>query len=627
MKFPWSKPPQPAPKSLPAFDILVFPVIDWEFRFQRPQHLSIELAQRGHRVFYFSTKLLPELGVRDPAPLLHDRGVTVFALPGGENPPDIYRDLPDALQLAAMTFGLRCLQEKYSIGATVSIVDYPFWTPLAARLRHNFTVFDCMDDYASFANAGRPARELAAETVRAADLVVCSSAHLQTSVRGPSLLIRNAADTGHFATPPAALALERDGRTVGYHGALAHWTDLDLIAQAARSLPELRFVLVGGIETDVSALRALPNVTLTGEVPYARLPEYVHAFDVCLLPYRICDYSLASDPVKVWEYLSAGKPVVARRYPEIEWLQDHIALTDTPDEFTAAIRAALQDQDREARQAFARQHTWSQRCDVLYDRLLRFFPKLSVVVPCHNQLRFTRTALQALEDFSHYPHLEIVAVDNGSTDGTAAFLEEWAASRDYARTLRLQTNRGFAAACNHGARAATGEYLVLMNNDVFVTAGWAGGLLRHFHAEPRLGLLSPVTNRSGNESDVEIGTYKNMEEMAMLARRFTRARPGRRTPLSVAHFFCVMMPRRVWEETGPLDENFGLGLFEDDDYSARVQQRGYELACADDVFVHHHHSATLAELPADEYDALFERNRRYFESKWGPWKPPRARPQ
>jgi glycosyltransferase involved in cell wall biosynthesis len=259
-----------------------------------------------------------------------------------------------------MECGLRRLRETHELGATLSIVDYPFWAPLARKLNNNVVLYDCMDNYTSFANAGRPARELEAEIAREADLVVCSSAHLQQRIGRESALIRNGVDPAHFETPPRALALEPNGRTAGYWGEIGDWTDVELLVFAARSLPDVRFVLIGEPRVEVSALAALPNVTLTGRVPYERLPEYAHTFDVCLLPYRICDYALASDPLKVWEYLSAGKPVVAVRFAEIERLGELVTLTSTPEEFVAAIRAALEGDSpelAERRKAYARENT------------------------------------------------------------------------------------------------------------------------------------------------------------------------------------------------------------------------------------------------------------------------------
>jgi GT2 family glycosyltransferase len=63
-------------------------------------------------------------------------------------------------------------------------------------------------------------------------------------------------------------------------------------------------------------------------------------------------------------------------------------------------------------------------------------------------------------------------------------------------------------------------------------------------------------------------------------------------------------------------------MFEDDDYAMRVRRAGYAVACAEDVFVHHHASASIGTLGTEAYDELFNRNRRYYESKWGPWTPP-----
>lgn len=618
--------PPPAPR---PYDIFVFPVVNWDFLFQRPQHLALEFARRGHRVFYLMVDFHPDTFSVAPQVREITPGVFEVMLPGSFDPPDIYTGIPTELQVAVMEAGLRQLRERYSIGTVLSIVDYPFWAPVVRELTNNFVLYDCMDDYASFANSGPPARELERDIVRDADLVVCSSKHLREKLlrkygREP-LLIRNGVEASHYTTPPAELALRPDGRTAGYWGATAEWTDIELLIHAARELPDVRFVLLGDVmRVDVTELAALPNVRLVGRVPYEQLPAWLHAFDVCLLPYRICEYALASDPMKVWEYMSAGKPVVAVRFPEVERLDRLITLTSTREEFVDGIRRGLAERDQaiaEARRAFARENTWSRRCDEMREAVAPFFPKVSVIVLAHNQVEFTGAALLSLDQFSHYQNLEIVVVDNGSTDDTPRFLERWAAAHPRGKVVRSGVNLGFSAGNNLGARNATGDYLVFINNDCFVTDGWIGDLLAHFRRNPRLGLLGPVTNRSGNESVIDI-QYDDMSQMAIRARRYTRSHRGQVTHPHVLHWFCVILPRSVWRQVGELDENFGLGMFEDDDYTLRVRAAGYETACAEDVFIHHHHSASFGLLPQAEYDALFARNRQYFESKWGPWVAP-----
>ena len=112
---------------------------------------------------------------------------------------------------------------------------------------------------------------------------------------------------------------------------------------------------------DASELAALPNVRMIGEVPYRELPAYLHGFDVCLLPYRVCECALASDPTKLWKDMSAGKPVVAVRFPEVERLHELITLTSTRTEFVEGIRRGIVENDpvlRERRIAYARENSW-----------------------------------------------------------------------------------------------------------------------------------------------------------------------------------------------------------------------------------------------------------------------------
>lgn len=618
------------PAGPPAFpgDVLVFPVVDWYDRFQRPQQLSLELANMGVRVFYFAHRFVPALCLYEPEVREVAHNVFWTRLPGSSHPPDIYADIPSEIQIAAIAEGVRHIRDRFKIGTTLSIVDYPFWAPIARQVPNTVVVYDCMDAYASFGNAGRPAREMEPEIVATADLVVCSSEHLRNSMRGygrESVLVRNGVDVSHFEKRPETLAFERKRATVGYWGATAEWTDIGLLLHAARQLPDTDFVLIGEVmRIDVSELAALPNVHLIGEVPYSRLPGYLHAFDVCLLPYRVCEYARASDPMKVWEYMSVGKPVVAVRFPEIERLKDLITLTSTPEEFVDGLRRGIEENDPELQQrriAYARENTWRRRAEQFRAAVEGFYPKVSIVVLAHNQRSFTEVCLGSIERFTGYANIEVVVVDNASTDDTPQWLALWASRRPWARVVRNARNLGFSAGNNRGARAATGEYLVFMNNDVFVTDGWIGDLLAHFRRHPKLGLLGPVTNRSGNESVIRIA-YENMEQMAIEARSYTAAHRREFTYPHVLHWFCVMLPRSVWLQVGELDEGFGLGMFEDDDYTYRVRAAGFETACAEDVFVHHHHSASFGQLPQAEYDKLFARNRRYFESKWGPWQAP-----
>lgn len=612
------------------YDVFVFPVIDWEFRHQRPQQLALQFARRGHRVFYFRTTFSAIDGYE---PIAHQVAPNVFtvSLPCSGKPPVIYSESLTPAQLDSATQGIDLLRVRFKIGAAVSVVDHPFWTPVCERLSNGRVVYDCMDHHAGFSNNNNTVLNQETRLLKGADLVVASSARLFETVRSGSknsILIRNAAEYDHFCNPAASIAFEKTRTVIGYYGAISEWFDAPLVALAARALPECDFVLVGStFGADLSSLEGLPNVRMFGEVPYTDLPGYLYGFDVCMIPFQVNELTLATNPVKVYEYLSAGKPVVAVDLPELALMKQVIRTARDSQEFIDGLRAALQDMGAaqvEERRAFARENTWDKRGEVMCDAVGKLFPKVSVIVLTFNQLDFTRRCLRSLDRFTQYPNWELIIVDNASTDGTPAFLQEYAQTRGHVRLTLNEKNVGFAAGNNQGARQADGRFLVFLNNDTYVTAGWLSDLLAHFAADPQLGLLNPVTNNIGNEAKIDLA-YETMAQMASVSRAYTRSHAKERMSLTGAAFFCVMIPTSVWKEVGELDEKYGMGFFEDDDYSMRARKKGYSLACAEDVFIHHHLSASFNKMTDERRKELFERNKKYYESKWGPWQPHKYR--
>ena len=188
------------------------------------------------------------------------------------------------------------------------------------------------------------------------------------------------------------------------------------------------------------------------------------------------------------------------------------------------------------------------------------------------------------------------------------------------RVILNRENLGFAAGNNVGLAAATGDYLVLLNNDTYVTPNWIRTLVNHLRRNPGIGIIGPVTNNIGNEARIEIH-YGGMDEMKSAAAAHTRRHAGELLPMRTVAFFCVAMPRSTYEAVGPLDPAFGVGFFEDDDYCRRIEAAGLGIACAEDVFVHHHLSASFDRLQAEKRQELFLRNKAIYEAKWGEWTP------
>jgi GT2 family glycosyltransferase len=248
-------------------------------------------------------------------------------------------------------------------------------------------------------------------------------------------------------------------------------------------------------------------------------------------------------------------------------------------------------------------------------------PEASIVVVAVDGLPFTRLCLESVLEHTEAPPFELLVVDNASSDGTRAYLELLAARDARVRVIRNEENRGFAAAANQGLASARGDLLLLLNNDTIVPPGWLTRLATHLAAES-VGAVGPVTNRIGTDAEVDVEYEMYGEFLEAAAEREERSARESRHVRMLA-MFCLALRRDVFEEIGPLDERFELGMLEDDDYSERLRRAGYGLVCAEDVLVHHFGEASFGDLFENgERDALLKANVRRFEEKWGStWQP------
>lgn len=250
----------------------------------------------------------------------------------------------------------------------------------------------------------------------------------------------------------------------------------------------------------------------------------------------------------------------------------------------------------------------------------------SIVILTYNNIDLTRLCIESLFQYTKYDPFEVIIVDNNSQDGTRVFLMELEKQHKNIRLILNETNAGFARGNNQGAAIAEGEYLVFLNNDTVVTQGWLGRLIDHLN-ESHVGMVGPVTNSSGNESQIPV-EYNTLAEMHEFAARYTAAHQNESFEIGMLPFQCVALRRSVFNEIGTLDEEFGLGMFEDDDYALRLKQKGYKILCAEDVFVHHWGSASFSKIGYSAYWQLFKDNLELFEKKWGvKWLPHTQRPE
>ena len=609
-------------------DFFVFPIIDWEFRFQRPQQIASIIAKRGHRIFYFRTTFntyrneltAVDLDVKQIGENIYQ--VTLATM----QPVNVYRDLVHGKSsMDDLLKSIAVLKRKYAIKQSISIIDHPFWWPVAMQLRNNYTVYDCMDDHSGFDN-NRNIETYEPSLMAEADLVVVSSEKLLSMVTGVAkkvIQVKNGTDFNHFHDLPDSDVLKDIGKPIiGYYGAIAEWFDVGLIEACARKYKDYQFVLIGNVtNTDIPRLKTLPNVHLTGEIKYVELPKYVKYFDVCLIPFHLTKLIEATNPVKFYEYLSSGKPVVSVMLPELVPHRDLCYLAQTREEFIENIQRALDEKDQKAaRIDLARNNSWAHRGETFFSGITKLYPTVSVGIVTFNNLELTKACYQSVKRYTRYPQLEIIFVDNNSTDGTPEWLEQTRKADPRVKILLNRVNYGFAKGNNQALEISTGEYFVFLNNDTLVTCNWIEGLLRHLLKERSIGLICPVTNEIGNEACVRVD-YTDLDGLQPFAFDYTEKRTGLNRDLRMVPLFCAMIRADILKKVGGLNEDYKQGMFEDDDLSQSIKALGLRVSYAEDVFIHHFGRMSFKKIPTPEYQELFKTNKAIFEKKWGRWIP------
>lgn len=375
------------------------------------QHIMSRLAER-HEVFHVDFGPLGVLqtikqrrkassprwdlrpALRFWQPHVEQRGavnvVTLFA------PRFVRKPLTHRFNLAT-EFDLRVLQlkrfmRKQRLDDAIVWVYHPGYGAAPAELPHKLLVYDCVDEYSQFPDYREDTGRLIQrerELCRRADLVFATSRPLYERKRGihpeATFLVHNVGDAPHFkqAMSPETEVPEDLARIkppiIGFIGALSGYkVNLSWLVHLARTKPEWSLVLIGPVglsdpSTDVAELRRLPNVHLLGHRGYAQLPAYTKGFDVNVIPYQLNEYTEYVFPIKFFELLATGKPLVISRLPSLEEYAEQVLIADDAEGFVAQCETALSEPaaGAEARVQLATENDWDARVAKLMQHVER----------------------------------------------------------------------------------------------------------------------------------------------------------------------------------------------------------------------------------------------------------------
>jgi hypothetical protein len=285
----------------------------------------------------------------------------------------------DALQVSILKLLLSYLHFK----PDVAIFYGNGYVSLLCTLKSMGTkiIYDCIDEISGFSEVDDVTRALREEK----DLVTNSSSVIVTSqalcqkfskLNSNCVYIPNGADVTHFLNSAKVSETVQELEhlqhpIIGYHGAVFDWFDVDLVCRLAELHPEYSVLIVGPINFGLEKFKQHPNITLVGAKKYEILPKYLAYMDVCLIPFKINKLTLAVNPIKLYEYLAAGKPVVSTPLPEVSKnASEFVYVGKDADDFIRKVEEAVDEcgkpehDDLVARRIrFAENSTWDKRVE------------------------------------------------------------------------------------------------------------------------------------------------------------------------------------------------------------------------------------------------------------------------
>ena len=257
-----------------------------------------------------------------------------------------------------------------------------YWGRVAARLPCRFRFYDANDDHLAFPGTPLWLKGYLDTYLSRVQLLFSVSPELTRRLGVPSgvrcIELGNGVEFRHFATPSNRLLSELSGikkPILGYVGAM-DWLDTALVAATARAWPDYSVVLVGpAYEREwwkkQVVLNSIPNVHYVGKVDYTELPAWVQRFDVALMPLVSNELKGVSHPNKLYEYCAAGVPVLSMNYcSAVEKAREVVHVASSNEAFVRMVSEALADRQKEARQAFARKHSWDLLAESMVQELL-----------------------------------------------------------------------------------------------------------------------------------------------------------------------------------------------------------------------------------------------------------------
>ena len=403
-------------------------------------------------------------------------------------------------------------------------------------------------------------------------------------------------------------------KTLLYYGSLwGEWFDWDLVYGMAKHDPTIAVNLIGGHPAPEVMAKAPANVHFLGLKKQVDLPAYLKYADFALIPFKTGDIGDYVSPLKIFEYISAGKNVLTTALPDIAGYPNMYSGNDLADWIRAVETAAAPD--LAAAEAFTAANTWDNRVQGILDAAYpeeaercdeRFYGNISIVVLNYNNKNIIDKCVASLLRGRDRYQYEIVVVDNQSKDGSFEQLQE--RFGDQINLVRNHKN-GCSSGRNLGVKVSKGEFIVFLDSDQWVSGRyWLDGYFDVYHRVPDFGAVGWAGgwfDKHGAASYItEYFPYRYMPPVGLC-----------RKDIGYLATCGLMMERKLFDEIGGFDEFYDPTCYEDTDLSLLIRHAGKELYHCRRVGVNHlPHQTTKSGT--DGHKRLLDEKQQYFTAKW-----------
>ena len=403
-------------------------------------------------------------------------------------------------------------------------------------------------------------------------------------------------------------------KTLLYYGSLwGEWFDWELVNGLAKHDPTIAVNLIGDRPAAEIMARTPDNVHFLGLKKQTDLPAYLKHADFALIPFKTGDIGDYVSPLKIFEYISAGKNVLTTALPDIAGYPNMYGGNSLQDWIHAVETAAAPD--LAAAEAFTAANTWDNRVQGILDAVYpveaqrcdeRFYGKISVVTLNYNNKNIIDKCVATLLRCRDRYDYEIVVVDNQSKDGSYEQLQERFGDKI---NLVRNTKNGCSSGRNLGVKVSKGEFIVFLDSDQWVSGRyWLDGYFDVYNRVPDFGAVGWAGGWFNKEGaaiySTEYFPYRYMPPVGLC-----------RKDIGYLATCGLMMERKLFDEIGGFDEFYDPTCYEDTDLSLLIRHAGKELYHCRSVGVNHlPHQTTKSGT--EGHKRLLDEKQQYFTAKW-----------